>query len=258
MDDAKYQPPPAGSEDRGHSSLAKRIVEGSTILTAVTALLFVTGWFYVEGYYESFNLDPILLDLPTYSMLVASVGPVMEAFLSILKPLIRLGAVLIPVGIYWRFSKTFRGRRLNSWLARKVPRWLFKEFVPAPRLSPAEERWMAISDRLGWLAIKISIGFVICTVLPLSGYMQGQKMGQQDLRNPSTAVTLTFDESARNGIDDALIQANANHKLMLLAQTKEVSVVFIKSTGEKLQDGLFIIPLAKLSAIHTQRVRPSK
>jgi hypothetical protein len=109
MDDAKHRTFPAGPDERGHSSLAKRIVEGSTILTAVTALLFLTGWAYLGAYYECFNLDPVLLDLPTYDLLISAVVPVMAFFVVFAKPVPYFGIVVFAVVSIGTFRKPVPG-----------------------------------------------------------------------------------------------------------------------------------------------------
>jgi hypothetical protein len=129
---------------------------------------------------------------------------------------------------------------------------------PPQHLTPSEQLLVAKVDRLSGLTMKIGGGIVIFLVFLMVAYPRGEKDGQKELRNPSTAVWFSFDESASKRLESALIQANANHQLMLLAQTKDLSVVFIKSTTQKLQDGLFIIPVAKVSEIHTKRLHPYK
>jgi hypothetical protein len=278
MSESKLEQSPR-SERRFVSRL---LSEGSVVLAIITTILFLTGWSYLEAYYGFFGLDVITLDLPFYASLLGSVNPVLELFARLTElSQTWLFRTLFAVGCLTFFfvmiRREFVVRRLKGKILTKVQGWSPKLFawfsaseidppgiqiVGQPR--PPQPPQPPLTDRIlrrGWsFFLAILANFCVLTILCLwvIGYTQGQKEGERYYQHPSTRVRLSFKREESQLFDPELVAASRDGSLMLLVQTKDLIVAFVKGKGQKVGDGVFIVPRANLLSVHNEPIRYAK
>ncbi len=95
----------------------------ATLVTLVTAFLFLIGWIYLSEYYLYFGVDVAALDLPVYALLVNALMTVLQIAITFVPWLLKF---IIILGLVFLFRRLQRSIRFSSWL--KELSWL-KNFL---------------------------------------------------------------------------------------------------------------------------------
>lgn len=107
MDDVKSTINTEQLKSNSSWPLSRLIGEGSIALTAITALLFLIGWFYLAGFYDYFSLDVTALDLPPSASFIAALGPLGGLFIGIQKPIYALLIIALSLIFYKTVANTY-------------------------------------------------------------------------------------------------------------------------------------------------------
>ncbi len=83
----------------------------------------------------------------------------------------------------------------------------------------------------------------------------GRTSAEQQYHNPSSMVHLNFKEDEEKAVDETLVAANKREDLRLLAETKDLVIVFVQG---KIEEGVFIIPQANLLSVHNKSIPRKK
>ncbi len=85
------------------------------------------------------------------------------------------------------------------------------------------------------------------------------RLGRRDAavqyKNPSSMVHLNFKKDEEKAFDETLVAANKREDLRLLAQTKDLIIVFVQG---KIEEGVFIVPQANLLSVHNKPILRKK
>jgi len=68
-------------------------------------------------------------------------------------------------------------------------------------------------------------------------------------------VHLDFKKDEEKAFDEMLVAANKREDLRLLAQTKDLVIVFVQG---KIEEGVFIVPQASLLSVHNKPIPRKK
>lgn len=212
-------------------SMLDLLTKVASIVVLIYGFLFFLGWVYLVCYFGSFGLDLYALDIPIYNFPSFSIV--------LLQPLLPLFAVLEVVLLL----------TLPFFAIRSLPR-------------PTSRRWIAWMqwrlDRLaqeardlygaqGRFLLAVILGAAILLLILTCGIL-GQKAAQQTW-GQAQHVRLFFKIGDKQGFDPVLLRANNSGRLSLLAQTKDLVVVFEGRSRESPNGSVFVLARADVSSV---------
>jgi hypothetical protein len=241
----------------------RRIFRDSTLALAfISASLFLLGWFYLYGFYEYFDLDFQTLDLPTYTTLIFAGIPIVHVIAKLI-PVVSLGFFMFLAG--YLLGATPLGRRLRSKVRWHRPagaptmendKGITVGVQPEPLPTPAA-KGKFFQRSLAKLPEPLAV--VLCGELLLGlivgAHGLGRKDAQSQYQDPSSKVHLNFKKDEEKAFDETLVAANKRDDLRLLAQTKDLVIVFVQG---KIEEGVFIVPQANLLSVHNKPISRNK
>lgn len=253
------------------------LVNGSAIITLLTAVLFLSGWIYLSEYYASFGVDISSLDLPIYASLLASINaisPILGKFVFVIY--IGLIAATVPVlmqpfyEFFWfraflgkllfRIKHTFVAtlryvrRRSNS---AAVTHDAAGRSAKTPSSRPSRDdlhtpTW--VTSVLTY-AVNCYLGLVVLLIALIpSVYASSlaEKDAERIYKQPRIKTVLIFKADERLLMSKEFLQINTEGGLRLLTQTKDFVAVFVKREFQPYKRGAFIIPTANLVAVQNE------
>ena len=209
------------------STVSRLLADASFFLAIVSALLYITGWAYLGGYYELFNLDLDTLDLPSYTVFLNSLIPLIKLDVKLI-PALRV-CILVVIAATWLDQHAWPPFRAVVSTISRLQGWLPSK--PIMRIG-----------FYGLLLFQLLIGWITFAI------KAGETKAKRYYEHPSP-LHVTFKKDESQLFAPELWSANANGTLMVLAQTKDLVVMFVKAKGSKIGDRVFIVPRSNLLTV---------
>ena len=232
-------PSPSPEERLQHSAMSRIFLEGSFVLAAITASLFLIGWFYLVGFYGVFNLAITALDLPTY-----------VAFTYSLEPLLRI-LVISVVLVCVLLLATLSSFLLPSLIAKVIHRVQIRLRGNAQPDAHARAAYYILKMCLRIVPLLVAVAIILYSAV-LFAQLMGAHHGVEYYQTAQTQVCLNFKANEQASFDQELVTANSKGNLRLLIETKDLVVVFVKDKLRRRPHGVFLIPRANLLSVHNQ------
>ncbi len=254
------------------------LIEGSTVIAAITALLFTLGWIYLSEYYSVFGLDIQSLDLPLYAPLEASLNPIVAFQIAssakvwlLLVGIVAVGALRFFWLLYYarvylwlrNSSEPFERKLLTLTLPLRIT---FRRYTRVPRALRVDRKELtrAFNDHLimgarKWL-VRISqfttLGLIPLFILFAAG-RAGQKQACKDQEHPRFKTEIIFKADASARLRTDLMKANSNGELRILTETKDLVVVFSKNRSSLGGAKTFMFPIGNIVSVQNEVLVPN-
>lgn len=215
---------------------------GSVIATFSAALLYPIGRIYRAEFLARFGVSTELIDASVYSTLTDGVSV-----------LSRLVAFVVELMTFvWRSKWPFL-------LGVAIVAFILILFWTLRR--PGRKNGTELIDRtFNWLQNYILLNSVIICTLSLTLSVKSSRvLGVKDANtlycDPMVKVALSFKIEVQPSVDAQLLRLNRSGALRLLAETKDVVVVFAKPDSRIISvQNSFVVPLVNLSARYSERI----
>ena len=197
----------------------------ASLIALFYATVFFYGWVYLVTFFSEFKVDLWALDIPIYNFPAGS-------FFAFERILVLSFILLAVISALRMFLSVIKGRVPIHVLAELVAnvRWL-RETLGTARPFPVILLWL-----------------VIFTIIFISANNQGVRAAQRGWTG-SPHVHLAFKATDRQQFEPALVKANDEHHLSLLAQTKDLVVVFDPRTAAKPPGHVFVVARTEVTSV---------
>ncbi len=195
-----------------------------TVSTIVLAFAVVAGWTYLTSYFGAFNIELWLLDVPAYNF-----APLFVVALKWQALLL----VAIWIGGYF-FLKEILLKRTFQW----------KPFTLKKK--PAEEQTVFVLN--AYVALVLLLAFLQTII---NSNEQGKHFAQIAVKE-ANPVHIIFKEEHKENYDAAMVQANKDGRLFLLAQSKDLVIVFEGKDANLESTNVYVVARSDLSSVRIQ------
>jgi|GEM_PF-3513617 len=198
--------------------VAAKIAGLALLFTYLSACLFFAGWVYRFSFFNVFNIGVEALDLPAYGYTVYGILAFHE---------IEIKLWLLPMVV---------GDGLVVWY-----------LIPM-----SMKRGMSFLKNLRWKPLRLRALAALLWVLPVYALVFGSHEGKADARKAWTYcphVHLTFKAVDRQPYETALLEANQEHRLLLLTETKDLVLVFGAEPLRASEHHVFILARGDLASV---------